>query len=50
MLTERILVLLAKTEQYRACMGTDVVSALVARKVSMAAKGTVCYMDNFSDE
>lgn len=47
---ERIFSLVGKNKtQYRANMGTDLVSALVTRKVCMAAKGTVCHMENFSD-
>ena len=34
--------------QYRATLSTDMISALVTRKVSMAAKGTVCHMEGFS--
>ena len=34
--------------QYRATLSTDI-SALVTRKVSMNAKGTVCHMEGFSD-
>ncbi|GAA6082503.1 zinc finger MYM-type protein 6-like [Tachysurus ichikawai] len=47
---ERVFSLVDKNKtQYRASMGTNVVSALVARKVSLAAKGAVCHMENFSD-
>ena len=35
--------------QYRATLSTDMISALLTRKVSMNAKGTVCHMEGFSD-
>jgi len=35
--------------QSRASLSTDMISALVMKKVGMAAKGTVCHMEGFSD-
>lgn len=47
---ERIFSLVTKNKtQYRASLSTDMISALVTRKVSMAAKGTICHMEGFSD-
>ncbi len=47
---ERVFSLVTKNKtQYRASLSTDMISALVTRKVSMAAKGTVCHMESFSD-
>ena len=42
------LVTINKT-QYRASLGTDMISALMTRKVSTASKGTVCHMEAFGD-
>ncbi|KAJ8385779.1 hypothetical protein AAFF_G00182230 [Aldrovandia affinis] len=47
---ERVFSLVTKNKtQYRASLSTEMISALVTRKVSMAAKGTVCHMECFSD-
>ena len=47
---ERIFSLVTKNKtQYRASLSTEMISALVTRKVSMAAKGTVCHQEGFSD-
>lgn len=48
---ERVFSLVTKNKtQYRASLSTDMISALVMKKVSMAAKGTVCHKEDFSDK
>ena len=47
---ERIFSLVTKNKaQYRASLRTEMISALVTRKVSMAAKGYVCHMEGLSN-
>ena len=47
---ERVFSLVTKNKtQYRASLSTDMLSALVTRKVSMATKGSVCHMEVFND-
>ena len=47
---ERIFSLVSKNKtQYRASLSTDMLSALVTKKVSMIARGTVCHREVYPD-
>ena len=47
---ERVFSLVTKNKtQFRPRMSTEVLSALIVRKISMQANQTVCYQENISD-
>ena len=47
---ERMFSLVTKNKtKYRASLSTDMLSSLVTRKVMMAAKNSVCHMEDYSD-
>ena len=47
---ERVFSLVTKNKtKYRASLSTDMLSSLVTRKVMMAAKNSVCHMEDYSD-